>query len=321
LAARPTFGLKLPNCGGMMCPPEWATPETILRLATRAAELDLHSVWLHDHFLVPTEFAHLPHAPGFDPLTVMGYLAASTQTIKIGTAALVLPLHEPVLLAKRMMTLESFAPGRTIFGVGAGQYESEFDAFGSDIFSKRGRVTEEYLNIVRALVSDGPVSFDGEFRRLRDARFEPRSGAIGRPPVWVAGKAPVAIRRAARLGQGWICVNMPPEDVRHGADLIAETRAADTASADGEFTIAMSTTISRQSAGTARQDRKLHEHKTSFSGDATGVAETIGRYVAAGVDHFIVTFATETVEALLEDLEWFVREVVPVTADQARTVA
>jgi probable F420-dependent oxidoreductase len=304
----PTYGFKLPNCGGMMARPEWATPETILRLAGRAADLGFHSVWLHDHFVAPKEYDHLPQVPALDPLTVMSYLTAAVPGITVGTAALVLPLRDPVALAKQMVTLSEFAPGRVVFGLGAGQYESEFEAFGSDAFGKRGKVVEESLSLIGTLLSQDRVTFDGEFRRLRDARIQPLPSS--RPPVWVAGNAPPAIRRAARLGDGWICAARSEDEVAESVRLVRATRQK---AGGGPFTVALSTTVVRGERG-GRSGPKLHEHRRTISGDAVTVAATMDRYAAAGVDHVILTFSTDTVDALVEDMEWFAENVVGATA-------
>jgi alkanesulfonate monooxygenase SsuD/methylene tetrahydromethanopterin reductase-like flavin-dependent oxidoreductase (luciferase family) len=306
----PTYGFKLPNCGGMMAQPDWATPETIMRLARRAADLGYHSVWLHDHFVAPKEYDHLPEVPALDPLTVMSQVTAVVPDITVGTAALVLPLREPVALAKQMVTLSAFAPGRVIFGLGAGQYESEFEAFGSDTFGKRGKVVEESLVLIGKLMAEDRVTFDGQFRQLRAARFEPRP--VSRPPIWVAGNAAPAVRRAARLGDGLIIAARSEEEVVESVRFARQAR--DTAGG-GAFPIALSTTVVRAERG-GRGGPKLHEHKRNIAGTAAEVAAAMGRYAAAGVDHVILTFSTDTVDALVEDMEWFA-ENVAATTDRA----
>ncbi|BCB89906.1 LLM class flavin-dependent oxidoreductase [Phytohabitans suffuscus] len=307
----PTFGFKLPNCGGMMARPEWTTPANILRLARRAAELGFDSVWLHDHYVAPREYDHLPLVPALDPLTVMSYVTAAVPGITVGTAALVLPLREPVALAKQMVTVSEFAPGRVVFGVGAGQYESEFEAFGSTAFGRRGKVVEESLTLIGRLMSEDRITFDGEFRQLRDARIQPLPAT--RPPIWVAGNAPPAIRRAARHGDGWICAARAEPEV---AELVRLARTSREKAGGGPFTVALSTTVARAERG-GRSGPKLHEHKHNITGDAAAVAAAIDRYAEAGVDHVILTFATDTLDALVEDMQWFAENVVGVTAGRA----
>jgi alkanesulfonate monooxygenase SsuD/methylene tetrahydromethanopterin reductase-like flavin-dependent oxidoreductase (luciferase family) len=232
---------------------------------------------------------------------------------------MILPLNEPVSLARRMMTMQAFAPGRAIFGVGAGQYESEFSAFGSDLFRKRGKVTEEYLTLIRALHEGGTVTVPGEFRSVTDGVFHPGAQTVGRAPIWVAGNAPAAVRRAGRLGDGWICAARPLEDVRAGVQMVHEVVAGAGRDPDADFTVALSTTLVRVAPGRRPRDGGLHEHSRNISGGADEIADTLSGFAQAGVDHVILTFAVDELTDLKHDLEWFATAVAP--AVDATTVA
>ena len=304
-----SFGLKLPNCAGMMCPPEWARPDTIVDLARRAQRSGYSSAWLHEHLLMPAEYEHLGNAHLYDPSVVMATVLASVPDIVVGTAAVVLPLSEPVSLARRMMTMQSFHPGRAVFGLGAGQYASEFAAFGTDLFDKRGRVMEEYLRLIDDLVDSGMVTFDGEFRSLAGARFHPTAAAVGRPPIWIAGNAAPAIRRAARFGDGWISVAKSPEELGECVAMLKEHLGSGRRDAGRPFHVAMSTTVVREDAGRAAR-AGLHEHRRVVRGDAAEICADLAAYADAGVDTFILTFGANALEEVHEDLEWFASEVV-----------
>ena len=105
-ATRPHIGFKLPNCGGVMCNVEWATPANVVRLAGMARDLGYDSVWLHDHTVTPRELQHLDEPPFYEPLVVMAAIAGQVPDIVVGVATLILPFRDPVLLTKQMLYLE-----------------------------------------------------------------------------------------------------------------------------------------------------------------------------------------------------------------------
>ena len=238
------FGLKLPNCGGVLCPTSWATPEIMHGLAADAARLGFSSVWLHDHLLTPSELRHLDRPAFHEPLITAASLAAAHPTLRIGTATIVLPMRDPLLLAKQVTTLDAFNPGGFILGLGAGRYESEFIAAGlADNFAQRGRRSNEYLEILRALLYEDPVTYEGESRSLTDASMYPKPPPH-RLPVWYAGNAPVAVRRAAKLADGWIGAAVEPAEMARSVQTIAELRV-DLGEEASPFQIALSVTVQR----------------------------------------------------------------------------
>ena len=136
------FGFKLPNCGGVLCPPAWARPDVIDHMAASAIAAGFDFRWLHDHLVVPGELRHLGEPDYFEPIVTMSRLATIFPQVSIGTATIVLPFRDPVLLTKQMTTLSAFHPGRLIFGVGLGRYESEYESLGLDLYHTRGKVDE-----------------------------------------------------------------------------------------------------------------------------------------------------------------------------------
>jgi alkanesulfonate monooxygenase SsuD/methylene tetrahydromethanopterin reductase-like flavin-dependent oxidoreductase (luciferase family) len=133
---------------------------------------------------------HLLHAPGLygmswlEPLHVCTWAAAVAPDVNIGTGILVLPLRNPVMLAKEIATMDLLYGGRYQFGIGPGWYGPEFEATGTKL-AERGRRTDEILRAVRRLLTEDHVTFEGEFYRFDDVTIEPRLPAM--PPVWVAG--------------------------------------------------------------------------------------------------------------------------------------
>src|SRR3972149_199985 len=112
----------------------------------------------------------------------MTRLLARTDRIRFGIATIILPLRDPVLLAKQMATLDGFAPGRAILGVGGGRYEDEFASLGSEAYPVRGRMTDEYTRTTGALGRDEEVSVRGKSPPLGGAKVYPKP--LAPPPIW-----------------------------------------------------------------------------------------------------------------------------------------
>ena len=135
-----------------------------------------------------------------DPLAVLAFAAARTRSIRLGVAVLVLPVHQPVLLARSLATLDTLSGGRVIAGLGAGGGHLPFEAFGVRAEERRGRL-EEYVAALRALWTGEPASLDGRYVTLRDAVVRPAAAGL---PIWLGGGSRPALRRAARIADGWI---------------------------------------------------------------------------------------------------------------------
>jgi probable F420-dependent oxidoreductase len=314
-----SIGFKLPNCGGVLCRPEWATPATIHGLAARADRLEFDAVWLHDHLVTPRELRDLGALAFYEPLITMATLAQAFGRLTVGVATVVLPLREPVLLAKQIGTLDGFFPGRLIFGLGAGRYESEFEAVGVDLFGQRGKVSKEYLEIVGALLTDDPVTYGGTFRRLTDVSMHPKPAPSTRSPIWYAGNAPVAAARAGRQADGWIGATLTPGEF--SAIIGPMLRAREAAGRDpSDFSIAVSATVERPRTVTSASNREpLHQHASTITGSADRIAAQLNDFVAVGATHFLLSLRADRLEQLEDDMEWFATEVLPLVERNVRT--
>lgn len=152
-----------------------------------------------------------PRNPLVDPLVAMAWLAAATTTIEVGTNILVLPQRNPVILAKALATLDSFSNGRVVLGIGVGWAREESDAVGAD-FASRGKRTDEAIAAMRALWLTQVSSFEGEFYRFNQAYSYPKPARSNGIPILIGGESKAAMRRVARLGDGWLPYNLPVED-------------------------------------------------------------------------------------------------------------
>jgi alkanesulfonate monooxygenase SsuD/methylene tetrahydromethanopterin reductase-like flavin-dependent oxidoreductase (luciferase family) len=317
---RVRVGLKLPNCGGMFYEPDWVTPENILHLAVAAHDLEFDSVWLHDHLVTPKELQHLSAPPMFDSLISTAAIAAKVPDISVGIAAVILPMRDPVILAKQVMTLEEYFPGRTIIGVGVGRYETEFQGLGSDLYRRRGRVANEYLAIMETLFTESPATYRGEFRSIEDAVFHPKPDASHQPQIWVAGDSAAAARRARRYGSTWII--SPAVEPDAVAGLLYPDAVADGHADSGRFPIALTTTIippssSKTTGGSG--EHRIHQHGRALEGDSETVAEGLNNYIRVGVDHVLLAFRCADIDAVETGMAWFNETVRPRLAASVTT--
>ncbi|TMR05609.1 TIGR03619 family F420-dependent LLM class oxidoreductase [Nonomuraea turkmeniaca] len=190
------IGFAVPQSG------PWATPENMRRIATRADELGYHELWTFQRLLYPV--GH-PMGPTYrsvhDPLVTLAHLSGATA--RIGLAVAVINAYvQPVLLAKQLATLQTLSGGRLTAGIGLGWLPEEFEASGVG-FERRGRRGEEFVEVLRQAWTDDVVEHQGEFYRVPPAHIDPKP-VPGPPPILLGGTAEVALRRAARLADGWV---------------------------------------------------------------------------------------------------------------------
>lgn len=163
-------------------------------------------------------------APLVDPVMGMAWAAAATSTIEVGSNILVLPQRHPLFLAKAVASLDSFCGGRTVLGVGVGWAKEEFDALGLD-FAARGQRTDEAIEALRCLWRDESSSYQGKHFAFQDAYSFPKPARAGGVPILIGGESKPALRRVARLADGWLPYNLPVADApRVIAELKAMTR-------------------------------------------------------------------------------------------------
>lgn len=207
-------------------------PDALIGFAELVEELGCESLWTVEHVVIPESYSsvypydptgrmHLTPAHDVpDPLHVLTYLAARTSRIRLGTAMLILPEHNPVILAKRLTTLDVLSGGRLIAGVGVGWLREEYEAVGVP-FEDRGRRADEYLAAMKALWTQSPASYHGRFVSFSSVQVRPRPVRPAGIPIVVGGHGAAAARRAARFGDGLYPLGV---DLAGMADLIDRVR-------------------------------------------------------------------------------------------------
>jgi probable F420-dependent oxidoreductase len=206
-------------------------PAFFVEVTEEAERLGYESVWLPEHLIFTTAMSRSPYpgqihppvppeTPIFDAFAYLAFLAGRTERIRLGTHVYNLGLRHPFVAARAVQTLDIVSGGRVEFGIGASWLEEEWVVAELD-FATRGRRVDEALEICKRLWTEDDVGFHGEFFSFEGAVFEPKCVQQPYPPVLVGGESGAALRRAARLGDGWIGMN---HDFESGAALIATLR-------------------------------------------------------------------------------------------------
>ena len=247
------IGIAFANTG------ELATAEGAEALASACEEHGVESVWTVEHIVVPAGYeSEYPYSrdgrmPGGedspipDPLTWLTWVGAHSRSLVLGTGVIILPLRNPVVLAKEVATLDSFTGGRVQLGVGVGWLREEFEALGVP-FEDRGARTDEYIEALRELWSAAEPTYSGRFVEFERALSFPKP-AGSNVPIVIGGHTPFAARRAGRLGDGFF-----PAKNQDLADLLPIMRAAAEAAGRDPDAIEITTGASRDA-----EDRKRLE--------------------------------------------------------------
>src|SRR5881296_2388921 len=271
-------------------------PQALVGLASRAEELGFDSVWVHDHvFNVGHVFDRIGGKPYYEPLTLLSFVAARTRRVRLGTSVLVLPYHNPIRLAKTAATLDVLSGGRLILGVGVGLIEKEIRAMGSP-FAERGAFTDEAIAVMRSLWTEDEPSFDGKYSRFAGMKFSPKP--LQKPiPVIIGGISRAAIRRAARLGDGWHPLGLSPEALEQAmAMLREEARACGRDVTKVPVSIAMSL-----GASTPR--------RAALGRDPAEIVKNAKAYAALGVETLVISAHTSDPGEARSAMEMVAREV------------
>ena len=151
-----------------------------------------------------------PEMPILEAFMVLSFAAAVTERVGLGTGVLVLPQRQPALVAKQVSTLDTLSEGRVRLGVGLGWQRSEFEALQQD-FADRGKQMEEAITLLRSYWRDEHVHHAGTFYRADDMAMEPKPPQGEKLPIWIGGTKPAALRRIARIGDGWMAMRAPAD--------------------------------------------------------------------------------------------------------------
>ena len=306
------YGFYLPTRGPT------SGPDDLVTLATRGEALGFHSVMIADHIIFPTKIeSKYPYTvtgafPGegdaLEQLTLMAFIAAKTEKLRLVSSVMILPHRNPVVTAKVLATIDVLSKGRVTVGVGVGWMAEEFAALGAPDFAKRGAASNEYLEIFAKLWAGGPVSHQGEFYQFDEVRCEPLPVQRPGPPIWIGGHSRPALRRAARYGDGWhpvganAAVPLPPDEL---AVMLSELKQLTVAEGRDFDAMTLSFKAPLYDTAIAAPDGA----RRPFSGTNDQVIEDIHTYAALGIKELIFDIRAPTMVESLDRMEHFATDI------------
>ena len=313
------FGLSLPGRGPL------ATPDSILKLATRADALGYDSLFVTDHVVLPVSMARsvYPYSntgqlPGgaaqdyLEPLAVLAWLAHATRRIRIGTSVLVVPYRNPVVTAKTLATIDRLSNGRVILGAGVGWLREEFEALAAPSFAARGAVTDEYLRLMRAVWTQDPTTFAGAHYRLPPVHALPKPVQAGGIPIWIGGHTDAAVKRAGTLGDAWHPIALRPPGLLLPDEYATKAKQVHAwAQRAGRDLRAVTLTVRVPMDVRPKRAKAPGGDRPMFQGTAADVIADIRAYHALGVTHFVFDAAHADLPSVLQNLERFADDVRP----------
>ncbi|HYT22358.1 MAG TPA: LLM class F420-dependent oxidoreductase [Candidatus Polarisedimenticolia bacterium] len=282
------IGFALPNIGPV------ATPEAVSKVAERAEDLGYDSLWTIERLLYPvkpqrpypaTPDGSLPevYKHALDPLEALTFAAARTRKIALGTSVLDIPYYNPVMLARRLTTLDFLSNGRLRVGLGLGWSKDEMDATEVDI-KQRGAMADEFLHVLKAIWTTNPVEFHGNFYQVPKSYIGPKPVQKPHPPIYMAAFAPAALKRLAKFADGWNPVVIPIDGMAQMFGSIKQmAREAGRDPSHMELIIRAHIEIT---------DKPLGQERAIFFGTLDQIKEDIGgcRSIGAHEIHFDPTF-------------------------------
>ncbi len=304
------YGFYLPTRG------QTATPEALQTLVQRAETLGFTSVMIADHVVFSvTITSKYPYTvsgafPGqgdaLEQLSLMAFIAGKTSTLRLVSSVMILPHRNPVVTAKALATIDVLSHGRVTVGVGVGWLREEFQALGAPDFDRRGAVSDEYLRIFKTLWTESPASFTGQFYRFEGVRCLPHPVQKPHPPIWVGGHSTAALRRVARLGDGWHPVGANPAVPLRPSELRALLgelfRLTEAEGRDPKaLTISYKAPVYDPTQALAGRGAE----RRPFSGSSEQILDDIASFGRLGVSELIFDFRSESLGESLERMERF----------------
>lgn len=306
------FGFYLPTRGPL------ANRRDIKAYINTAEEVGFSSVAVADHIVVPTAIeSAYPYTVGgeflskgdaMEQLSLMAFVAGASESLRIISSVMIVPHRNPVLVAKALATSDVLSEGRITVGVGVGWMAEEFEALDAPDFKKRGAVTDEYIRIWKKLWTGEAVSHESDFYSFKELYCQPAPLQNPHPPIWIGGHSAPALRRVARLADGWHPVGataaspLPPSEMRQKLAQLKELTEAEGRDFDA-LTISYKAPIYDGGVPPKGEARRL------FTGGPSAALDDIAEMADVGVEELIFDFRGETIEASLAAMRRFGEEI------------
>jgi probable F420-dependent oxidoreductase len=293
---------------------ETAQADYVTRLAALAEATGFDSIWVSDRTVFPTDLAaRYPDrfGPGranpagqnvLEALTTLSFLAGVVKSLHLGISVLVLPFRNPVLNAKMITTLDVLSGGRVIFGVGVGWMPEEFEAMGA-AYADRGSVTDEQIELFKVLCQYEVAEYQGKHYHFSGLTFFPKPLQQPHPPIWVGGNSQAALRRAARLGDGWHGIRLTPEEVAQKRQTLQQLcrqygRPPEAVSVTLRATLALD-----EATYAPNGDRVL------LTGTPKQIEDDLRRYEEAGLAYLVLSVTGTDTKTTIDAIQRFTDEV------------
>jgi probable F420-dependent oxidoreductase len=270
-----------------------AGPGELAAVAQACDASGFYSVSVCDHVAIPRERAPTMTTTWYDTVATLAWLAGLTVNVRLLSHVYVVAYRHPLQTAKAFATVDALSGGRAILGVGVGHVEGEFEALGVP-FAERGRVTDEAVLAIRAALTD---EWGGG-----DVGQQPRPVQPGGPPIWVGGSSGAALRRAARLGDGWLPQGPPEGGMRTAIATLQRLR--EEARREGPFAIGGGVNLY---VGQPSFD----VDRWTVTGEPERLAAAVRELVALGVNHVAVRVPSRSCEEHIDQIAAIGRDVAP----------
>ena len=274
----------------------------------RAERLGYDYVDLPEHNAFPVEHESSMGQLWWDPIVLGAHLAHATKTIRLNFSVLILPQHNPLTVAKQIATLDHVSNGRVGVGVGVGWLEGEMALWGAD-YHKRGAITEEYIQVMKALWTTHPSAYQGKTVSISNVSCFPKPLQKPHPPIYVGGSPKTSCRRAAALGDGWMPMSASNMGFEEGMRVLKDALQSSGRSMQG-FTIFKHLPLFDRN-----QEAREHSRKAGgggddpLHGDHARAIEEVRRYEQLGVTHMLVILPVGDFQRSIRELEAFAEKV------------
>jgi len=311
------IGVRVP------CYKRWADRSTVRDIAQTAEDLGFDSLWVQDHLVLPvgatvegvsTSLAGAPQGPvtaaeyygaddwWLDPYATWGFLSGVTSKVTLASDIVVVPYRNPIVQAKMLGTLDVLSGGRMLLGTGSGHVRRESEVLAAN-YDARGEIHDEYLTVIKALLSSDDVSFTGKYYSFENVRPLVQPVQKPHPPIYIGGNARRSIRRAALLGDGWL-PNMPsPQGLRDGIKQLEDACRA--IGRTDRPAVAVSVP-----SGIRLPDPDSDRDRSNVDPVQAAIDLVVG-YRDAGADHLSIALPMRTAGRYLRQIQLFAREVLP----------
>ncbi|GAB1814463.1 TIGR03619 family F420-dependent LLM class oxidoreductase [Mycobacterium sp. MUNTM1] len=301
------FAVVLPNCMHVAAvTQEWEyelSGKDIATVAQTAERLGFSTLFLPEHFITPKAHVDLSGNHYFDATTAQAFIAGATSTITIGSMVTILPLHNPVIAAKSLATLDWLSNGRAQMTIGVGWLQEEYRALGVP-FNKRGRIADESLEAMFELWHADEPEFGGEFVKFSDIVFGPKPVSKPHPTLWMGGDADAVLRRAARFGDGWAPWLTKPQELPQKMEYLRAQPGFD----GRPFSLFYSLAV----LSIGQEHAIVDDKEAQFGQNTQQVIDKCGMLAELGVtETWVNPPPLNDFEAYLDHMRWVADEVMP----------